>query len=437
MLTKAYHLLMTDHDSPLRLTRRGRALLGLGARTVMRRFGARMGAGDEKSWQVVGEDWYATLSELRGAAMKLGQLASQYADLLPPALAEALNRLQAQAEPVDVEQVRAWLITRWTPAQYSQLQELGEVPIGVASIGQVHRATLKDGRVVAIKVQYPGVARAIDRDVRNLGRLLRMARVLPVENERLDHLLNEIRLRLHEECDYLDEAARMRRFRAGVGNTGVIIPNVFAELSTADVLVTEYLPAAPLAEAQGWDAAVRDKLGATLLRWTVHQLRQLREVHADPHPGNFGFLSDGRVVVYDFGCTRSISDDHLLHLRRMTGYGLQRDYSAMHAELGRVGTLSDPGKAMSPRLETLYQELTEICLLAIECPQYDFSDPAIIDNLRDVARSSMGQWRKFQPQPDLVFVARMISGTYWLLRGLGARVPLSPSMEEFAFGAAD
>lgn len=369
--------------------------------------------------------------------MKLGQLASQYADLLPPALADALNRLQAQAEPVDVEQVRAWLITRWTPEQYSQLDDLGEAPIGVASIGQVHRATLKDGRVVAIKVQYPGVAQAIDRDVRNLGRLLRMARVLPVENERLDQLLNEIRLRLHEECDYCDESARMRRFRTGVGDTGVIIPCVFEELSTADVLVTEYLPAAPLAEAQDWDADVRDKLGATLLQWTVHQLRQLQEVHADPHPGNFGFLSDGRVVVYDFGCTRSISDDHLLHLRRMTGYGLRRDYSAMHTELGRVGTLSDPAKPMSTRLETLYRELTEICLLAVEQPQYDFSEPAIINDLRDAARNSIGQWRKFQPQPDLVFVARMISGTYWLLRGLGARVPLLPSMEEFAFGSSD
>lgn len=428
---------MTEKDTPLRMTRRGRALLGLGARTVMRRLGARVGAGRDDSWQLVGEDWFATLSELRGAAMKLGQLGSQYADLLPPALAEALSRLQAQAEPVDVEQVRAWLIARWSPEQYAQVVELGELPIGVASIGQVHRARLQDGREVAIKVQYPGVAQAIDRDVRNLGRLLRMARVLPVDGARLDQLLEEIRLRLHEECDYCDEANRMRRFREGVGECGVVIPEVYADLSMGDVLVTEYLPAAPLAEAQGWDAAVRDQLGATLLRWTVHQLTALREVHADPHPGNFGFIADGRVVVYDFGCTRALSDDHLLHLRRMTGYGLRQDYAAMHAELGRIGSLSDPGKPMSTRLEGLYRELTQICLRALEQPRFDFSEPSLIDDLRLAARRSLPQWRKFEPIPELVFVARMLSGTYWLLRGLGSRVALSSELETLAAGAAD
>ncbi len=430
--TKAYHARMAENDTPLRLTRRGRALLGLGARTVMRRVGARMGTGGEDSWQTVGEDWFATLSQLRGAAMKLGQLGSQYADLLPPALAEALSRLQAQAEPVSVEQVRAWLVARWTPAQYAELVELGEEPIGVASIGQVHRARLRDGREVAIKVQYPGVAEAIDRDVRNLGRLLRMARLLPVDNARLDQLLDEIRLRLHEECDYLDEAARMRRFRAGVGGCDVVIPEVDAGLSTGDVLVTEYQPAAPLAEAQTWDAVTRDRLGVTLLRWTVHQLTVLQEVHADPHPGNFGFHPDGRVVVYDFGCTRSLSDDHLLHLRRMTGFGLRQEYAAMHAELGRIGSLSEPGKPMSSRLEALYRELTLICLAAVEQPRFDFTEPTLIEDLRQAARRSLPQWRKFEPIPDLVFVARMLSGTYWLLRGLGSRVALLAELEAFA-----
>ncbi len=419
----------------MRLTRRGRALLGLGARTVLRRVGARLGGGSVESWQTVGEDWFATLSELRGAAMKLGQLASQYADLLPPALAEALNRLQAQAQPVDSKQVRAWLIARWTPEQYAQLRELGDTPIGVASIGQVHHATLVDGREVAIKVQYPGVAQAIDRDVRNLGRLLRMARVLPVENARLDQLLDEIRLRLHEECDYIDEAARMQRFREGSLTAGVRIPALIRELCTADVLVTEYLPAASLQEARTWAPSLRDALGATLLQWTVHQLVELREVHADPHPGNFGFLPDGRVVVYDFGCTRALSADHLLHLQRMTGFGLRRNYPAMHRELGRVGSLSDPGKPMSPRLEALYRNLTDICMAAIERPRFDFSEPQIIDDLRDTARQSLAQWRKFQPLPDLVFVARMISGTYWLLRGLGSRVELLSPLESFAASA--
>ncbi|MEN8719408.1 MAG: AarF/ABC1/UbiB kinase family protein [Oceanococcaceae bacterium] len=421
--------------NPLRLHGRGRALVSLGARTVLNRLGAAATGEPGSGWVPLGQDWFRTLSELRGAAMKLGQMASQYADLLPPAFAEALSLLQSQAEPVDIGQIETWLAQRWTPQQREQLATLHPVPIGVASIGQVHRATLVDGREVAVKVQYPGVADAIDRDVRNLGRLLRLAKILPVENARLDALLEEVRLRLHEECDYADEAARMTRFRAGAAGMPIVIPRVVDALSTADILVTDYTPAAALDEVRRWPAATRNRIGVHLLDWIIHQLAVLKEVHADPHPGNFGFRESGEIVVYDFGCTRHLADIHLQHFQRMTHFGLTRDYAAMHAELGRVGSLTEPDRPMSRGLDALYRDITGICMEAVEAEPYDFADGRIIDDLRARARESLGLWTAFQPLPELAFVARMLSGSYWLLRGLKSQVALAAPIADFA--AAD
>lgn len=416
----------------LRLRGRGRALLGLGARTALNRLSAVATGEPSRGWAPVAQDWFSTLSELRGAAMKLGQMASQYADLLPPAMAQALSSLQSQATPVAGVAIRQWLEERWTAGQLAQLHHLDDVPIGVASIGQVHRATLTDGRQVAIKVQYPGVVDAIDRDVRNLGRLLRLARVLPVENERLDGLLEEVRLRLHEECDYRDEATRATRFRAGSTGYPICIPAVISELSTSKVLVTEFTPSETLAVARTWSAEIRNQLGAHFLDWTVRQLTELREVHADPHPGNFGFRKNGEIVVYDFGCTRSLSKDHLSHFRRMARFGLGRDFHAMHAELRRVGSLSEPERPLSRGLESLYRDITEICLTAVEAEAMDFGHGQIIEELRARARESLGLWTAFQPLPELAFVARMLSGSYWLLRGLKAEIALGPTIKDFA-----
>lgn len=424
---------MTDrHDGTPPSQRRGRRLLGVGARTIARRMGRFVGSTRASDWERIGEDWFKTLSDLRGAAMKLGQIASQYADLLPPALAEQLVRLQASAQPVAWSHVESWLRSRWSSHQWALIDAIDEDAIGVASIGQVHHARLVDGTEVAIKVQYPGVAEAIDRDVRNLGRLLRMGRLLPLEPERLDALLEEVRDRLREEVDYTGEAARHDRFRLPAARFNIVVPEVIHALQTDTVLVTRYEPGESLSQARQWPQDLRDQMGAQLRDWTFYQIRELAEVHADPHPGNYAFRHDGTVVQYDFGCTRSIDPRFIAHFRKVVGLARRRDYHGLHAELGEMGSLSKPEREAGPRLVELYAACNAELMHAIESDTFDFSETDIIENLRAIAQDNMRLWPAFQPIPELAFVARALSGTYWLLRGLGARVALTQAFDEFA-----
>lgn len=411
---------------------RGRKLLSAGVRTVGRRMGRWVGADPNSTWLKIGEDWFQTLSELRGAAMKLGQLASQYADVLPPALAEQLSRLQAQAQAVSWGELEPILHQRWSAAQADLVDSIDPQPIGVASIGQVHRAVLKDGREVAIKVQYPGVADAIDKDVDNLRRLLKLGGMLPLAPQLLDKLLLEVRDRLADEVDYAGEAERLARFRQPAAQFGVCVPAGVPELQAEGVLVSCYEPGATLQEAAQWSQQRRDDIGGRLIDWMFHQIGVMQEVHADPHPGNYAFREDGTVVLYDFGCTRPIDSKYVEHFQRMTRISLQRDWQAMHAELARIGSLSDPQQSLTLELERLYRDCTEPVLAVLEDPCYDYSDGQIIHDLRAVARREVRQMAKFSPQVELAFVARALSGNYWLLRGLRVRQALLPKFAAFA-----
>lgn len=415
---------------------RGRKLLGAGMRTVGRRMGRLIGADKNATWLRIGEDWFQTLSELRGAAMKLGQLASQYADVLPPALAEQLSRLQAQAQPVAWEQLQPLLAQRWSGAQAALVESVDHQPIGVASIGQVHRAVLKDGRQVAVKIQYPGVADAIDKDVENLRRLLKLGGMLPLAPQLLDRLLSEVRDRLADEVDYAGEARRLAHFRQPARTFGICVPEGIDELQADGVLVTAYEPGATLQEAALWPQDRRDDIGGRLIDWMFQQIGVMHEVHADPHPGNYAFREDGTVVLYDFGCTRPIDPRYVGHFQRMTHISLQRDWPAMHAELARVGSLSDPQQPLTPDLERLYRDCTEPVLAVLEDPCYDYADGQIITELRAVARREVRQMAKFAPQVELAFVARALSGNYWLLRGLKVRQALLPKFQAFAASSA-
>nr|MBV6628665.1 AarF/ABC1/UbiB kinase family protein [Oceanococcus sp. HetDA_MAG_MS8] len=430
---------MSDSDfstAQPRAQGRGRKLLGAGMRTVGRRMGRLIGADGTQTWLKIGEDWFQTLSELRGAAMKLGQLASQYADVLPPALAEQLSRLQAQAQPVSWSELEPVLLARWTQTQAGLVATIDSQPIGVASIGQVHRAVLKDGRQVAVKIQYPGVANAIDKDVDNLRRLLKLGGMLPLAPQLLDQLLVEVRDRLADEVDYAGEAQRLARFRQPAEQFGICVPAGIDELQAEGVLVSSFETGATLQEAAQWSQELRDDIGGRLIDWMFHQIGVLQEVHADPHPGNYAFREDGSVVLYDFGCTRPIDARYVDHFQRMTRISLQRDWEAMHAELARIGSLAEKDQGLTPELQRLYRDCTEPVLSVLEDPCYDYADGQIITDLRAVARREVRQMAKFSPQVELAFVARALSGNYWLLRGLRVRQALLPKFEAFAAQAA-
>ena len=413
---------------------RGRAILAAGARTLGRGLFRAVRRSDKAAhWARVGEDWFETLGELKGAAMKLGQIASQYSDLLPPEIAAQLARLQESAQPHPWDEMRGLLDWHWTDEQRALVESVEPEPLASASIGQVHRGRLADGREVAIKIQYEGVAAAVDADVRNLGRMLKLAGVLPIDGDSLDALLVEVRERMREEVDYALERRHIEQFRALPDIEGIVYPTPVPALCTQRVLVMEYAAGRPLATAGELPQATRDRIGEQFVDWIVAQIFDHGLLHADPHPGNFRVADDGTLTVLDFGCVKRIRPNEQRLMAQIVAAALARDWPRIHALLGEIGSLSRPDREMTEAMQRVYAAHARVFLehLLAE-PHFDFKDPALIPEARAVIREALPQWRAFKPVPELAFVARSLSGGYWMLRSLSARVDLKSRFEAIA-----
>jgi predicted unusual protein kinase regulating ubiquinone biosynthesis (AarF/ABC1/UbiB family) len=258
------------------------------------------------------------LGEMKGALMKLGQMASYIDDGLPPPVRDALAQLQADAPPMAAELadevVRGSLGAH--PAEV--FLEWDAVPIAAASIGQVHRAITRDGRAVAVKVQYPGVAEAIAADLGNAD-LLFGALGLAFPGLDPAPITAELRARITEELDYRREASNQRLFADYYADHPFIhIPAVVDELSSDRVLTTELAAGATFAELVDWPAHERDLAGEALFRFVFRSLYRLRSFNGDPHPGNYLFHGGGRVTFLDFGLVRRFDDTELAAFRGMT-----------------------------------------------------------------------------------------------------------------------
>jgi predicted unusual protein kinase regulating ubiquinone biosynthesis (AarF/ABC1/UbiB family) len=278
----------------------GRAAIGLGKRVTGL-------AGEVISADVqqrTAEHLFSVLGQLKGGAMKVGQALSVFEAALPEEVAgpyrAALTRLQEAAPPMPAASVHGVLAAELGPRWRTRFRELDDTPAAAASIGQVHRAVWRNGRDVAVKVQYPGAGPALLAD---LGQLARLGSVFRVIQPGLDvkPLIKELRARVSEELDYELEAAAQRAFAAAYRDDDEIrVPAVIA--ATPRVLVTEWLDGTPLARViDGGSAEQRDLAGLRLA--TLHFSGPARAglLHADPHPGNFRLLDDGRLGVLDFG----------------------------------------------------------------------------------------------------------------------------------------
>lgn len=284
--------------------------------------------------------------------MKLGQLASQYSDVLPPALAEQLKLLQREAKPLPYEEIEPLLAAQWTPAQRRKVAHIEPVALAAASIGQVHRARLKDGSAVVVKLRYPGVREAVDADLSQLRRLISASKLLPIDDEAMDRVMVEVRERFREETDYAAELANLNHLRAQTQVPGIVYAKPYPGLCTDGVLVLSEEPGKSLEVAEQWPEHQRRAIALTISRWIMHSLFETRAVHADPHPGNFAFREDGSVVVYDMGCVKNVPDVHRAggtatgaggHRSRLdvTACGAHRDdgHQARHRALGSAGAL--------------------------------------------------------------------------------------------------
>jgi len=378
----------------------------------------------------------ATLGELKGAVMKVGQMASIAQDVLPKELSDALGKLQREAPPMDFEVIAAQVERELGAAPEVLFERFEREPFAAASIGQVHRATTDDGREVVVKVQYPGVEDAVDSDLAQLKIALRASGIVNVGREALNASFKEVRARLHEELDYTNEADNVRLFRAFHGDRHdfMVVPEVVGERSAKRVLTLTYEPGDSLGELgdQGYDQAQRDALGRNLFRMMCSQVFELGIIHADPNPGNFAFRPDGTIVLYDFGCAKRLDLGVVSAYKDLIEQGIAEDWDAVDDALFRLGVRREGGPRPPNEFYKRWRDTFADPFLNVAI--FDYGRATIHDEVVKLIPSSLKLMSSFQPATELIFLDRTVVGHYGNMRLLEARVPSYKLLESYLDG---
>ena len=369
-----------------------------------------------------GERIAQTLGQLKGAVMKVGQMASIASDLLPRELTEALGTLQKEAPPMEYEVIAAQIKRELGADPEALFAEFEEEPFAAASIGQVHRAVMEDGREVVVKIQYPGVDEACDSDLAHLKVALRASGLVSLRKEDLDAIFGEIRERLHEELDYTKEAENARRFAAYYAeHPKIVIPSIIDERSTRRILTMTYEYGDPIQAVREprYSQAIRDEIGVQFFHLVCSQIFILKAVHADPNPGNFAFREDGTIVMYDFGCVKYMKPEIIEAYRDTIIAGLEEDYEGVDEGLHRLGVRKEDGPPVEP---SYYKDWRDLFLTPfIQEDPFDYGRSTLHHEVIARVPGALQRMASFKPPVELTFLDRAVVGHYGNLRKIRAR----------------
>jgi predicted unusual protein kinase regulating ubiquinone biosynthesis (AarF/ABC1/UbiB family) len=278
-----------------------------------------------------------TMGQMKGALMKLGQMMSFVSDDIPPEYRAALASLQTSAPPMDFALLRDVAERELGKPLERAFARFDPKPIASASIGQVHRAQLPSGEEVAVKIQYPGVAEAIQNDLANVAMLYRMTGLLYPGLE-TGPVVEELRSRLLEELDYAREAKNQSAFADLYdGHPYIRVPRVFESCCTQHVLVSEFLPGRRFEEIEQLPPAERSRYGEILYRFVFGSIIRYGVFNGDPHPGNYLFDDQGRVIFLDFGCVKFFPEGMMADWRELVRHHLRGDRAAFHKTASLLG----------------------------------------------------------------------------------------------------
>ena len=372
------------------------------------------------------------LARMRGAAMKLGQLISMdTGDILPPELSEIMARLRADADYMPPKQLKAVLNREWGQDWLRRFRTFETTPVAAASIGQVHRAHTRDGRDVAIKVQYPGVARSIDSDVANVGALIKVSGLVP-DGFDLDPYLEEASRQLHLEADYEREGRCLVEFRTLLADAkGFVLPEFHEDLTTPQVLAMSFVPSRPIEEAADLDAAERNVIVERMLELLFRELFEFGVMQTDPNFANYRFEAEtGRIVLLDFGATRTLSREICEQYRHLFQAGLAGDAAALRDVALEIGFIAPDTSA---RHSDAILGMMETVFSAVRAqPVFNFSDRTLTDRLnRAGAELARDNFVPPSVPMDVLFLQRKFGGMFLLADKLRAKVELRGLLERW------
>jgi len=374
------------------------------------------------------------LSHLRGAAMKLGQLLSLESDsVLPPELAEAFSILRASAHSMPQEQLRRVLGREWGTAWEARFDSFDFEPLAAASIGQVHRARTADGRDLAVKVQYPGVARSIDSDVDNVAALLRLFRFLPLGLD-IAGMVAEAKRQLHQEADYLAEARHLTRYRKLVADEPrLAVPRVHSDLTTKRILAMDFASGEPLdmLAAEDIPQSERDAVGKLLEGLLFRELFEFRFMQTDPNFANYLYdRARRRVVLLDFGSVREFSPRFVQLFRAITTAIVAGDRRKIREHALAIGYFSpDDGADVA---EAAIDVIMLVCEPLRLRGTYDFAASDLSARARKLGLDlAFRQGLLRAPPPETLFLHRKLAGAFLLCARIRARVNVQSLVRKF------
>ena len=365
------------------------------------------------------------LSRMRGAAMKIGQMLSLLdEEMLPKEFAAALAILRNSADTMPESQVRDSLVKEYGADWWKRFESFDFDPIAAASIGQVHTAISKDGRELALKIQYPGVAESIDSDVSNMATALKAAGVLPIGLD-VDSLVELAKTQLEQEADYLAEAAYLLRYRQVIGDDPRYrVPDLVPEYTTPRILAMERLFGVPLEDLAGVDysQSQRDEVGTRLFELLFREMFEFRLMQTDPNFSNYLLLADSsQIGLLDFGSTSEVSEllsTQYLELFRALG---EKDRERVVAAIETIGFVKgEDDRQMKNRMADLFTIIFEP--LSHPGP-FDFASAKITSRAQEIGFELAFKHRYMRmPPAETMLLHRKLDGTLMLCTRIRARV---------------
>lgn len=406
---------------------RGSKLVSVAAKVAISEIGTKLkGLEDErdklKSRIELAQSLVKTLSELKGASMKVGQLLSlDLGEIFPPEVTKVLETLHQNATFLPFETVEE-LLKKELKDKFNDLKDISTKPIAAASIGQVHSARLNDQEVV-IKIQYPGVADTIPQDLKILEILLSQLTLLTRKDIDFKPILKEIEHVLKQEVDYLQEAQMMKIYGEKF-SPKFIVPTLYDEYSTRKVITMQRLNGKTFNQwLEKSNYGERQNLALDLMELYLQEFFTHGLVQTDPNPGNFLITKDNQLALLDFGAVKKYSEEFIKGYRKVLISAFHHDHEKLLQESYQMGLIDSRESAETKKI---YLEMMDLLCVPFRNKElFNFNNKEFFENSRDLSWALTKKCQFSPPPKDLIFLHRKLGGVFFLIKKLNIPISLN------------